>query len=210
MSSPDYDRIIAQERKVLASIKEHSEKLIPEFKKTTASYIRELGISLLKSYFTHKSDVAAKLGKEKSEALKGEFKAILDSLTDQTSKRLDDSQIWLHRVEIPDHAISDMKYSYQFEKKSSNATDRAIRDLIGIFGSLLIKYGFLDIKSDYNWIITPGEIPQYANDLPSKNMEHYKALARLMEQYKNLLVEYVYATQNLRKAEQAKGASQAK
>jgi len=40
-------------------------------------------------------------------------------------------------------------------------------------------------------------------------MDHHKALTKLMEQYKNILVEYVFAIQNLKKAEQAKNSAQA-
>jgi hypothetical protein len=203
MSSPDYDRIIAQERKALISIKEQGEKLIPAFKRTTASYVRELSINLLKSYLTHRPEVARNLGAKKTEEMKREFEGILASLPAQASQRLEDSQIWLHRMTIPDRAISDMQYSYQFERRSNRAMDLAIRDLIGLVGSMLIKYGFIEAGKDYNWNISAGDIPQFANDLPSHGMQHHQALSRLREQYKDLLIEYVFAFQNLRKAEQA-------
>jgi len=209
MNSTDYDRIIAQERKVLVSINEQGEKLIPEFKRITASYIRELSIKLMKSYFKYQTDVTRSLGTVKLEEMKQEFTGILDSLPEHTSKRLDDSQIWLHREEIPDRAVTDMTYSYQFEKRSNKSMDEAIRDLIGLVGSMLIKYGFVEAGKDFTWKMTSGGIPQYANDLPSRGMDHYRALSKLMEQYKDLLVEYVFATQNLRKAQQAKKSSQA-
>ncbi len=209
MNSTDFDRIIAQERKVLASIKEQGEKLIPEFKRITASYIRELSIKLMKSYFRNKPEVTRSLGTEKLEEMKREFTGILVSLPEHTSKLLDDSQIWLHREEIPDRAVTDMTYSYYFEKRSNKSMDEAIRDLIGLVGSMLIKYGFVEAGKDFTWKMTPGGIPQYANDLPSKGMDHHKALNKLMEQYKNILVEYVFAIQNLRKAEQAKNSAQA-
>ena len=204
MSSSDYDRKIAQERNVLASVKEQGEQLIPEFKRIATSYIRELSISLMKSYFKHKPEVTSSLGPEKLEEMKREFTGILDSLPEQTSQRLDEGQIWLHRVEIPGGALSDMTYSYQFEKRSSKSMDDAIRELIGLVGSMLINYGFVEVGKDFTWKMTPGDIPQYANDLPSKGMDHYRALTKIMEQYKNILIEYVFATQNLRKAEQAK------
>lgn len=209
MSSSDYDRIIAQERKVLVSIKEHGENFIPEFKSVAAAYIREFSVYLLKGYYTHRPEVARNLGPEKVGELKQEFKGFLDTLPEQASKRLDDSQIWLHRIPIPDHALSDMTYSYQMEKRSYKYMDQAIRDLIGLAGSILIKYGFIDVSKDYEWRMTPGGIPQYADDLPARGMDHYKAFIRLMEQYKDILVEYVYAIQNLRKAEQAKKSAQA-
>ncbi len=208
MSSPDYDRIITQERNVLASVKEQGEKLIPDFKRITTSYIRELSINLMKSYFKYKKEVANSLGAEKLEEIRREFTGILDSLPEQTSQRLDDSQIWLHRVEIPEHALSDMTYSYQLEKRSNKSMDDAIRELIGLVGSMLINYGFVEVGKDFTWKMTPGGIPQYANDLPSKGMDHHRALTKLMEQYKNILIEYVYAIQNLRKAEQAKNSAQ--
>ncbi len=208
MSSPDYDRIITQERNVLASVKEQGEKLIPDFKRITTSYIRELSINLMKSYFKYKQEVANSLGAEKLEEIRREFTGILDSLPEQTSQRLDDSQIWLHRVEIPEHALSDMTYSYQLEKRSNKSMDDAIRELIGLVGSMLINYGFVEVGKDFTWKMTPGGIPQYANDLPSKGMDHHRALTKLMEQYKNILIEYVYAIQNLRKAEQAKNSAQ--
>jgi len=208
MSSPDYDRIIAQERNVLASVKEQGEKLIPEFKRITTSYVRELSINLMKSYFKHKPEVAKSLGAEKLEEIKREFTGILDSLPEQTSQRLDDSHIWLHRIEIPEYKLSDMTYSYQMEKRSNKSMDDAIRELIGLVGSLLINYGFVEDGKDFTWEITPGGIPQYANDLPSKGMDHHRALTKLIEQYKNILIEYVYAIQNLWKAEQAKNSAQ--
>lgn len=208
MSSTDYDRIIAQERKVLISIKEHGEKFIPEFKRIAASYIREFSIYLMKGYYTNRPEVARTLGPEKIAELKREFKGFLDTLPEQTSKRLDDSQIWLHRAQIPDYAISDMTYSYQLEKRSFKYMDQAIRDLIGLAGSILIKYGFIVVSEDYEWKMTPGGIPLYASDLPSRGMDHYKALIRLMNQYKDILVEYVYAIQNLRKAEEARKSAQ--
>ena len=209
MNSTDFDRIIAQERKVLASIKEQGEKLIPEFKRITASYIRELSIKLMKSYFGYKPEITRSLGTDKLEEMKREFKGILVSLPEHTSKRLDDSQIWLHREDIPDRAVTDMTYSYHFEKRSNKSMDEAIRDLIGLVGSMLIKYGFVEDGKDFTWKMTPGGILQYANDFPSKGMDHHKALNKLMEQYKNILVEYVFAIQNLRKAEQAKNSAQA-
>jgi hypothetical protein len=208
MTSTDYDRIIAQEKKVLVSIKEHGEKIVTDFKRVTASYIREFSIFLMKGYYSNRPEIAKNLGPVKIEELKGEFEQFLDSLPEYTSRRLDDTQIWLHRVEIPDQALSDMTYSYQLEKKSYNAMDRAVRELIGLAGSLLIKYGFVEIGKDYEWNMTPGGIPQYVNDLPSRGMDHYKAFDSLMNQYKDILVEYVYAIQNLRKAEEAKRSTQ--
>jgi hypothetical protein len=210
MSGTDYDRIIAQERKVLASIKEHGDKVIPDLKRVTASYVREFSIYLMRGYYSNRPEVAKKLGPEKVEELKGEFTNFLDTLPEYTSKRLDDTQIWLHRVEIPPQAISDMTYSYQLEKKSYNALDQAIRELIGLAGSLLIKYGFVEVGTDYEWQMTPAGIPQYVNDLPSRDMNHYKALDKLMNQYKDILVEYVYAIQNLRKAEDGKRSAGAR
>ena len=204
MSIQDYDRIIVQERNVLASVKEEGERLIPELKRITTSYIRELSINIMKSYFKHKQEIAKNLGAEKLEEIKKEFTGILDSLPEQTSQRLDNSQIWLHRVEIPEHALSDMTYSYQLEKKSNKSMDDAIRELIGLVGSMLINYGFVEVGKDFTWKMTPGGIPQYANDLPSKGMDHHRALTKLMEQYKNILIEYVFAIQNLWKAEEAK------
>ena len=163
----------------------------------------------MKSYFRYKTEVTRSLGTEKLEKMKQEFTGILDSLPEHTSKRLDDGQIWLHREEIPDRAVTDMTYSYQFEKRSNKSMDDAIRELIGLVGSMLIKYGFVEAGKDFTWKMTPGGIPQYANDLPSKGMDHHKALNKLMEQYKKILVEYVFAIQNLRKAEQAKNSDQA-
>ena len=204
MSSSEYDRLIAQEQNVLASVKEQGEKLIPELKRVITSYVRELAINLMKSYFTHKPEVARNLGADKLEEVKQAFTGILDSLPEKTSKRLDDSEIWLHRVVIPAGALSDMTYSYQLEKRSNKYMDDAIRELIGLVGAMLIKYGFVEVGKDYTWKMGTGDIPQYANDLPSQGMKHYRALTKLMEQYKNILIEYVYATQNLWKAEQAK------
>ena len=208
MSSSEYDQIIAQERKVLASVKEQGEKLIPEFKKITTSYVRGLAINLMKSYLKYKPEVTKSLGVEKLENIKEDFTGILDSLPEQTNKRLDDSRIWLHRAEIPDHAVSDMTYSYQMERRSNKSMDDAIRDLIGLVGSMLMNYGFVEVGKDFTWKMTTGGIPLYANDLPSRGMDHHRALTKLMDQYKNLLVEYVYSIQNLRKAEQAKRSAQ--
>jgi len=208
MDSTDRDRIIAREQKVLASVKEQGEKLIPEFKRITAAYVRELSINLMKSYFKYKPELTSSIGAEKLEEIKREFTGLLDSLPEHTSKRLDDSQIWLHREKIPDRALTDMTYSYQFEKRSNKSMDEAIRDLIGLVGSLLIKYGFVESGKDFTWKMAPGGIPQYAIDLPSTGMDHYRALNKLMEQYKDILVEYVFAAQNLRKAEQAGDSAQ--
>jgi hypothetical protein len=208
MSSPDYDRIITQERNVLASVKEQAEELIPEFKRVTTSYIRELSIKLMKRYFESRPEVVRSLGAEKLEEIKIEFTDLVGSFPDQTSKRFDDNQIWLHRIGIPKPALSDMTYSYQLEKRSNKAMDDAIRELIGLVGSLLMEYGFIDVGKDFTWKMTEGGIPLYANELPSRGMDHHRALSKLMEQYKNILIEYVYATQNLRKAEQDKEAAQ--
>jgi hypothetical protein len=207
MMSTDYDRTIAQEKKLLASIKEHGDKIIPDFKRVTASYVREFSIYLMKGYYSNRPEVARNLGPTKVDELKDEFEKFLDNLPDYASRRLDNPQIWLHRTEIPDHALSDMTYSYQLEKKSFNAMDQAIRELIGLVGSLLIKYGFIEVGMDYEWQMTPAGIPQYVNDLPSRNMDHFKDLDKLMNQYKDILVEYVYAIQNLRKAEEGKRAA---
>lgn len=209
MNSTDYDRIIAQERNILVSVKEQGEKLIPEFKRITTSYVRELSINLLKTYFKLKPEVARRLGADKLEEIKREFTGILDSLPEQTSQRLDDNQIWLHRVEIPEHELSDMTYSYQLERRSNKSMDDAIRDLIGLVGSMLMKYGYVEVGKDFTWKMTPGGIPQYANDLPSRGMDHYRALNKHMDRYKDLLIEYVYANQNLRKAEQTRDSAQA-
>lgn len=209
MNSTDYDRVIAQERKVLASIQEHGEKFILDFKKVTAAYIRDWAIKLVKDYFTHRPEVTKTLGAEKQGELKREFTSLLDKLPEKTSQRLDDSQIWLHRMPIPDQALSDMSYSYQLEKRSNKYLDRAIRDLIAEVGSILIKYGFIEVDENYDWEMIPGGIPRYVGDLPSRGMDHYRALSKLMDQYKDILVEYVYAIQNLRKAEQAKRSAEA-
>jgi hypothetical protein len=208
MSSSEFDRIIGQEQKVLRSIKDEGEKFILEFKQTATAYLRDWSIKLVRSYYSEKPEITKSLGAEKGEELKGEFMGILDLLPDQTSKRLDDSQIWLHREEIPDQALSDMTYSYQLEKRSKNAMDRAIKDLINPVGAMLIKFGYIEVQKDYLWHMTPGGLPQYSEDLPSRGMDHHQALLKLMEKYKNILIEYVFAIQNLRKAEQSKQTSQ--
>ena len=209
MDSTDYDRIIAQEQKVLLSIKGEGDAFIDEFKNTAAAYLRDWSIKLVRSYYTEKPEITKNLGPEKEERLKEEFRAILDQLPEHTNKRLEDNQIWLHRVPIPDQALSDMTYSYQLEKRSLNTMNRALKDLIGPVGAMLIKFGYIEVERDYLWSLTPGGIPQYSDDLPSRGMDHYKALNKLMEKYKNILIEYVFAVQNLRKAEQGKRSSQA-
>lgn len=208
MSSPDYDRTIAQEKKVLVSIGEQGEKIIPALKKTAASYIRDWAIKLVKSYYTEKPAVTRSLGAARNEELKGEFTSFLERLPGDTDRRLDDPQIWLHRIEIPPQAITDMSYSYNLEKRSKNALEKAIKDMIGPVGATLIKFGYIEVGADYLWQMTPSGIPQYTEDLPVRGMDHYKALTKQMDQYKDLLIEYVYAIQNLRKAEQAKRLDQ--
>ena len=207
MDSSDHDRLIAQEQNALASVKAQGEKLIPEFKRVTTAYVRELCINLLKSYFEYKPAVTKSLSPENMEGIKREFTEILDSLPEKTSQRVDERQIWLHRVEIPDYALSDMTYSYQLEKKSNKSMDDAIRELIGLVGTMLKNYGFVEEGTDFTWRETTSGIIQYANDLPSKGMDHYRPLTNLMEKYKDILIEYVYAVQNLRKAEEAKRAA---
>lgn len=208
MINSDYDRIIAQEKKVLDSINDQGDKFIPEFKRTATSYIRDWAIKLVKSYYTEKPAVTRGLGPGKIEELKREFKGILDALPDQASKRLDDSQIWLHRMLIPDQALTDMTYSYQLEKRSVNAMDRALKDLIEPVGAMLIKFGYIDVGNDYLWNMTPAGIPQYTEDIPARGMDHYQDLSKHKVNYKNILIEYVYAIQNLRKAQQAKREDQ--
>ena len=163
----------------------------------------------MRGYYTNRPEVVRNLGPEKQAELKREFTVLLDELPEHTSRRLDDSQIWLHRVQIPDHAISDMTYSYHLEQRANRSIDQAIRDLIGLIGSLLIRYGFIEVGKDYEWNLTPGGILLYTSDLPSKGMDHYQALTKLMENYKDIIIEYVYAIQNLRKAEQAQKSAQA-
>jgi len=204
MNGLDYDRVIAQEKKVLVSIKEHGEKIIPEFKQVAASYLREWSILLLKDYMTAKTEITQSLGSQRLEELKGEFKDFLEGLPERTAKRLDDPQIWLHRFAIPDYELSDLSYSYYLEKKSQKFIRQAIKELIGPVGALLIKYGYAEIETDYNWEMTSGEILHYAEDLPARGIEGYQAYEKLLERYKNILIEYVYASQNLWKAEQAK------
>jgi hypothetical protein len=202
--SPDYDRMIAQERKVLASIEEHGEKLVPELKRITASYLREWAIKLLRAYLKGKPEISQGLNPQKSEELKSEFTEILEAIPGRTNQRLDDPQIWLHRVKIPDHDLADLSFSYKFEKRSHNAIEAAIRELIGPVGSLLSEYGFLVINDDLDWEMGSGDIPQYTYKLPSRGIDQFQALDKIRERYKNLLIEYVYASQNLWKAEGAK------
>lgn len=209
MSSQDYDRVIAQEQKVLASIKEQGEKLIPELKRITALYLRDWAIKLLKAYLKGKPEISQDLNPQKSEELKTEFTGILEAIPEDTNKRLDDPQIWLHRVEIPDYELADLSYSYQFEKRSHNAIESAIQELIGPMGSLLNKYGFIAIEDDIDWEIGPGNFPRYTYKLPTRGVEGYQELKELRERYKNLLIEYVYASQNLWKAQGAKKLAEA-
>ncbi len=209
MSSQDYERVITQERKVLVTIKEHGEKLIPEFKKIMTLYIYEWSINLMKRYMTANSEITKNLDPQKLEEMKREFKGILETLPETTGKRLDDAQIWLHRYEIPDYELADLTYSYQLEKRSQKWINQAIRELIGLVGSLLIKYGFIEVENDYEWEMTTGNIPQYSYEFPSRGIEHHQALSKLMERYKNILIEYVYSSHNLLKAEEAKKSAEA-
>lgn len=206
MCSQDYDRVIAQEQKVLASIQEHCENIIPEFKEIIALYVHDWSIELMKAHWTAKPEIVKSLGLQKSEEMKREFKGILAAMPQAANKRLDDPQIWLHRLEIPQHELTDLSYSYYLEKRSKKFINQAIRDLIGLVGALLINYGFIDVDNDLDWELAPGDIPRYSYDLPTKGIEHYQAFSKLLERYKNLLIEYVYASQNLRKAEQAKNS----
>ena len=206
MYNQDYDRVIAQEQKVLASIQEHCENIIPEFKEIIALYIHDWSIKLMKAHWTAKPEIVKSLGPEKSEEMKQEFKGILAAMPEAANKRLDDPQIWLHRIEIPQYELTDLSYSYYLEKRSKKFINLAIRELIGLVGALLIKYGFIEIDNDFDWEMTPGDIPRYSYELPTRGVEHYQDLSKLMERYKNLLIEYVYASQNLWKAEQAKNS----
>ena len=77
MSGQDYDRVIAQENKVLASIQEHCENIIPEFKEIIALYIHDWSIELMKAHWTAKPEIIKNLGPQKSQDMKKEFKGIL-------------------------------------------------------------------------------------------------------------------------------------
>lgn len=208
MSGQDYDRVIAQENKVLASIQEHCENIIPEFKEIITLYIKDWSIELMKAHWTAKPEIIKNLGPQKSQDMKKEFKEILALMPEAANKRLNDPQIWLHRIEIPQFELTDLSYSYYLEKRSKKYINLAIRELIGLVGALLIKYGFIEVENDYDWEMTSGDIPHYTYDLPTRGIEHYQDLSKLMERYKNLLIEYVYASQNLWKAEQAKTAAE--
>lgn len=208
MSGQDYDRIIAQERKVLVSINEHGDKLLAEFKQTTALYIHDWSIQLMKRYLTNNPEITKKLGPQQSEELKRDFKELLAAFPELTAKRLDDPKIWLHRIKIPEKELQDLTYSYQLEKRSKKWINQAIRELIGLVGSLLISYGFIDLKNEYEWEMKAGNVLQYAYDIPTRNNEHFQALNKLLERYKNILIEYVYASQSLWKAEQGKKAAE--
>ena len=77
--SPDYERVIAQEEKVLASIQEQSEKLIPELKRTAAVFLRDWAIALLKGYLKRGPESTSSLSPAKAEGMKKEFTAILEA-----------------------------------------------------------------------------------------------------------------------------------
>ena len=101
---------------------------------------------------------------------------MLAAFPEMTGKRLDDPKIWLHRIEIPEQELTDLTYSYQLEKRSKKWINQAIRELIGLVGSLLINYGFIDLKNEYEWEMKAGNVLQYAYDFPSTSNEHYQAL----------------------------------
>ncbi len=204
MLSHDYDRVIAQEEKVLASIQEQSEKLIPELKRTAAAYLRDWAIGLMKGYLKGKPEVTGSLSPARSEGMKKELTAILEAFPAETDQRLDDPHIWLHRVPIPKYELAELSYSYQFEKRSHNALEAAIKELIGPVASLLSSYGYLDIEEHIDWEKGPDGRPQFAYKLPTRAVSHYPELNKVRERYKNLLIEYVFASQNLLKALEAK------
>ena len=202
--SPDFERVIAQEEKVLASIQEQSEMLIPELKRTTAAYLRDWAIGLMKGYLSGKPEITGALSSAQSDRMKKEFTALLESFPAETDLRLDDPHIWLHNVPIPKYELADLSYSYQFEKRSHNAIEGAIKELIGPVASLLSRYGYLDIEDNIDWELGPDDRPQFAYKLPTRGIAHYPALNKVRERYKNLLIEYVFASQNLMKALEAK------
>ncbi|MFN2280683.1 MAG: hypothetical protein ACK2TZ_02385 [Anaerolineales bacterium] len=205
--SPDYERVIAQEEKVLASIQEQSEKIIPELKRTTAVFLRDWAIALLKGYLKRRPDIAQGLTPQRSEALKKEFTAILEAFPAAAEERLKDPHIWLHRVPIPKYELADLSYSYQFEKRSHNAIEGAIKELIGPVGALLNKYGLIEIEDNIDWELGPDSTPRWTYKLPTRGIEGHPALSKVRERYKNLLIEYVFASQNLLKALEDKEAA---
>jgi len=202
--SPDYERVIAQEEKVLASIQEQSEKLIPELKRATAAYLKDWAIGLMKGYLSGNPEVTRALSPVRSDGMKKEFTTVLEAFPAETAQRLDDPHIWLHRVPIPKYELADLSYSYQFEKRSHNAIEAAIKELIGPVASLLSSYGYLNIEEHIDWERGPDGRPQFAYKLPTRAISHYPELNKLRERYKNLLIEYVFASQNLLKALEAK------
>jgi hypothetical protein len=204
--SPDYERVIAQEEKVLASIHEQSEKLIPELKRAAAAYLRGWAIGLLKAYLKAKPEITQGLTPQKSAGMKEEFTAILEALPAAADQRLDDPHIWLHRVPIPKYELADLSYSYTFEKRSHNAIEDAIKGLIGPVAALLEKYGYIRIEDNIDWEIGPDESPRFTYKLPTRGIEGHPALDKVRERYKNLLIEYVFASQNLLKALEDKKA----
>ena len=157
MSGQDYDRVIAQENKVLASIQEHCENIIPEFKEIITFYIKDWSIELMKAHWTAKPEIIKNLGPQKSQDMKKEFKEIFNDQKPQISEF--DPQIWLHRIEIPQFELTDLSYSYYWEKRSKKYINLAIRELIGLVGALLIKYGFIEVENDYDWKMTSGVFP---------------------------------------------------
>ncbi len=208
MLSQDYDRVIAQEEKVLASIQDQSEALIAEFKRTAAAYLRDWAIGLMKRYLARQPEVTAGLSPQKSQALKQDFSEFLEALPAAVDRRLDDPHIWLHRVPIPKYELAELSYSYQFEKRSYNAVEGAVKELIGPVAALLSNYGFLKIADDIDWEIGPEGFPQYTYKLPTRGVAGYPAFNKVRERYKNLLIEYVFASQNLLKALENKEQSE--
>jgi len=210
MSAGNYDQSIDRAQRRVEQSREKAEALVKLHQEAAGAFLVEWADYLVERSLSDKPHVAKGLGQEKLAEMKSKFNEILDGIREMATARVDDAVFWPHREEIGKETESNITLSYDLTKRKNEAFHEILRYLIGQVGTLLIEYGFAETGSGSEW--RPGDAGKirYSYGLPTYGVASSEQLGRANEEYGKVVEELVAATKELRQAQHAKEASEAK
>ena len=207
MVSEQYDKAINGSKEEFSRMASRSEAISRDVTKTAIEYIIQWSHKLLEESKTDYPEIILELGEDRIRELKQEHENIILSYDEISMERFDDVDIWPHRLEISD--LLDMHGAQIFDVfiNAREKLNEAVKELIGITGELLIRYGLVK-KGSNNWKTVSGKKVVYAFGLT--RYDATDNLDGMWKAYQDSLKQFQGSLDSVRKAIREKEAAEAK
>lgn len=206
MDTSMYDAEIQQLDKTILAKRSELENLSKAFQEATRKYLDLYYQSQMDKEVEEKSSVSISLGTEGLKKIKTELSALKTQIPELIEKHLNTNHLWPHRSNDPKVLAKGIDLFNRYSNKANEGIDRQVRILLGYFGKLLERHGYIKYDQQGEWEKDYGsENPRYRY-----GYDWSKEMNEVLKLYSSSYEEYYHLIDKVDETKKKKSSAQAK